>query len=380
PGRRFSIPRCYNPPAETLDGWLQSPALKNLQELEFCYDFPFHDISLPLPLRASVHNFSSTLRVASFGGCSGFPDGNSAGMLHLPVLKQLSLLYVTISNSSMQTLFDGCPVIESLLINCPKGCSCVQVVSHSLRSLGLRRGSGVLRLKQLIIKDAPNLQRLLLLVLTYVDVEIDISLISAPKLEILGQITDTFPRIQFAATFFQGSQQLSSMMVVPNVKVLALTNGHLNLDMVINFMRCFPCLETLYIKIMMIGNTTNSWCRKYRNLISTLDIHLKKIVLLNYRGNRSHVNFAKFFVLNAKVLQLMILELQDRNTSSEWIERQHRLIKTNNRASIGARFDFVYHDRLTYPFGHVCTKALCWFARQYYVGGVNGCDTDSFVC
>ena len=84
------------------------------------------------------------------------------------------------------------------------------------------------------------------------------------------------------------------------------------------------------------------WCRKYKNLVGTLDIRLKKIVLLRYRGNKSHVNFAKFFVLNARVLESMVFE-KEGMISNEWTEKQHSLLQTKNRASRGAQFDFVYH-------------------------------------
>lgn len=86
---------------------------------------------------------------------------------------------------------------------------------------------------------------------------------------------------------------------------------------------------------------TNAWCHKYRNLIGTLDIHLKKIVVTNYRGNKAHVNFAKFFVLNARVLESLELEVYVRNGNDTWIERQRTLLQIENRASRGAKFDFV---------------------------------------
>ena len=83
PGRRFFIPRYIlgqdvDRPTAALDDWLRSPALDNLQELSFNYGDRFPRDLCPLPppplLPASMHRFSSTLRVASFGGC-GFPDG-----------------------------------------------------------------------------------------------------------------------------------------------------------------------------------------------------------------------------------------------------------------------------------------------------------------
>ena len=66
----------------------------------------------------------------------------------------------------------------------------------------------------------------------------------------------------------------------------------------------------------------NTWRHKYKNL----EICLKKIVLTNYRCNRSHFNFAKFFVLNARMQQSMRLELSnDQNPSSARIENIKKL-------------------------------------------------------
>lgn len=88
---------------------------------------------------------------------------------------------------------------------------------------------------------------------------------------------------------------------------------------------------------------TNAWCRKHRNLIGTLDIRLKKIELTVYRGNSAHVNFAKFFVLNARVLESMVLEVARINNNEAWVERQKKLLQIENRASRSAQFHFVYH-------------------------------------
>jgi hypothetical protein len=98
----------------------------------------------------------------------------------------------------------------------------------------------------------------------------------------------------------------------------------------------------------------NVWCHKYRNLIGTLDIRLKKIVLAGYRGNTSHVNFAKFFVLNARMLESMRLELYValEDPSNAWIDKQHRLLRTKTKASRDMQLDFAsnYGLLLTYSF------------------------------
>ncbi|XP_034579174.2 F-box/LRR-repeat protein At3g03360 [Setaria viridis] len=267
PGRRFTIDMRYvriedyaaaAAAAATLGAWLWCPALNSLQELEFYLGRP-PDIP---PLPASVRRFSCTLRVASFGGCS-FPDGN-ASALQLPLLNQLSLVSVRISETSLHSLLAGCPVLESLLLNDTKGFPRVQIMSTSLRSIGVCSSSGKDRLRQLIIEDAPSLERLLI----FKCMKMEISVISAPKLKILGKLSS----IQFGTTTFQGSSIVTLTTVVCSVKVLALTDVNLSLDAAINLIKCFSCLEKLYIQTSDLGET-NTWYRKYSNLIGTLESH-----------------------------------------------------------------------------------------------------------
>ncbi|KAL6647708.1 hypothetical protein ACP70R_015145 [Stipagrostis hirtigluma subsp. patula] len=337
PGRRFSVRMSFSAhpgPAAILDGWLRSRALDNLQELEF----HLHDggASVPPLLPAPVHRFSDTLRVASFGGCR-FPDGNDDGALQLPLLKHLSLSNVVISENSLYALLAGCPDLHSLLLYENKGLSHVRIVSRTIRSIGVKTYTDL----KLIIEDAPCLERLLLFEAFY-PYKMDVSVISAPTLGVLT--FNNSSRLELGATIFQGLWLVNMAVAVHSVKVLSFMESNLSLDVVINFIKCFPCLEKLYIKTYEVGDK-NVWCQKYRDLIGSLDVCLKKIVLTNYRGNSSHVNFAKFFVLNAKVLESMRLELESRNPNSEWIERQHRLLRIKNRASRGAQFDFVSCDR-----------------------------------
>ncbi|CAO2205563.1 unnamed protein product [Urochloa humidicola] len=324
-----------------LDRWLQSSALDKLQELKFHRGISSQQPPPPLP--ASVDRFSSTLRAASIGGCS-FPEGNSASALHLPLLNQLSLSGVRISETSLYALLDGCPALQSLLLTNIMGCSRVQIVSPNLRSIGLHHNCTNTDLQELVIEDAPCLERLFCYENHRSKIN-TVSVISAPKLHVFAplfrrSLRELVGSIQFGSTDFQRFGILSLTMVVHSVKVLALTQRNLCLDMVINFLKCFPCLEKLYIKAARGSGEKNTWCRKYKNLIATIEIRLKKIVLTHYRGNTSHVNFAKFFVLNAKMLQSMRLELYQ-NPSSAWIERQHGLIQIKDKASRDAQFVFV---------------------------------------
>ncbi|CAL5034458.1 unnamed protein product [Urochloa decumbens] len=342
---------------DTLDGWLRSPALAGLRELEFHLGLPRWQ-KLPLPLPAPVVQLASTLRVASFGGCS-FPEGDGSE-LRLPVLEKMSLVDVRISEDAMQDLLAGCPVLQSLLIGDNNGCSVIRIVSQSLRSIGVNPGPGAIKVQQLVIEYAPCLERLLVLGSGF-DVGMVISVIRAPRLRVLGKLAAYEPQLEFGTTLFQGSQVVSAAMMVRSVKILAITQMDLCLDVVIEFLKCFPCLETLYIETTAAGEN-NEWRRKYKDLVGTFDIRLKKLVLTNYRGNESHFNFAKFFVLNARLLQSMRLELRGGNNyGSKWIKRQHRLLQTKDKASRDAQFDFVpayYTVNVHFLSDLVCTEQV----------------------
>ncbi|KAL6907823.1 hypothetical protein ACP4OV_001993 [Aristida adscensionis] len=280
---------------------------------------------------------------ASAAAAAGVDNGDGGMPPRLPLLQRLTLEDVAISESTLHALLAGCPAMEILLLCYITGCSHARIPSSSLRSIGVRF-CDELELKQLTIEDAPCLERLLFFGARGDD--INISVISAPKLATLGKVYADSPRLQLGTTIFQGSRSVDLATAVRSVKVLAVKC--VNMDMVINFIKCFPCLEKLYIK-HLTEKETNAWCRKYRHLIGTLEIHLRKIVLMHYRGNKSHVNFVKFLLLNARSLESMILGLErlEKLTDVAWIERQHRLLQIEKRAAKGALFDFVKHGTMS---------------------------------
>ena len=83
----------------------------------------------------------------------------------------------------------------------------------------------------------------------------------------------------------------------------------------------------------------NSWCRKHHDVIRCLDIRLKTVVLKNYCGIKSHVNFALFFVLNAKMLESMTFE-GGACHNQKFIAGQHSLLELEKRVSRSAQFYF----------------------------------------
>ncbi|OQU84760.1 hypothetical protein SORBI_3004G118300 [Sorghum bicolor] len=325
PGRRLCVPPHYlhDRPA-TVDAWLSSPALHNLQELDFWegnhiphrYDRPY-----PLaPPPASTFRFSATLRVATFSKCE-LPDSSVEG-IHFPHLKQLGFEIVSFSEGSLHTMISSCPVLECLLLNDIFGVGCLRISSNTLRSIGVGTDSAYCRddlqlLQEVIIVDTPCLERSL----RFGSFKpANLTIISAPKLETLGCLYDTCfqTRLVFGTIFIQGLEVVSLTATVNSVKTLAVASCVINLDMVIELMKCFPCLENLYIKSYISG-AMNRWRRKHRDFIKNSDIHLKKIVL---------------------IVELMRLEVNNENYNEAFFAEQYRMLQMEKRASRGARLHF----------------------------------------
>ncbi|KAJ1288879.1 hypothetical protein BS78_02G121900 [Paspalum vaginatum] len=360
PGRRFRV--CFQhlqiDPA-TVDAWLQSPALDNLQEIDF-FRMPYAPI-LPQqpPPPASFFRFSSCLRVTTLSQCHLSDD--IAQTLQFPLLKKLALQRVSISEDSLQSIIAGCPVLECFLLKWSSGFRCVRINSASLTSIGVGNSyrNGVPNIEEFVIEDAPYLERFLYL---HRHGSLRLSVISAPKLETLGPLhdydNDDSSRVALGSTIIQPRhmrgfqpQAISSATRACTIKILALKFLTLSLDVIIDLMRSLPCLEKLYIEPCR-GGGNNAWRRKHRNLIRSLDIRLKTVVLNEYRGIRSEVNFATFFILNAKMLESMRFQGAFDRKSKWFVAEQHRLLQLEKRASRDARFYFT-SDSCTHDFLHI---------------------------
>ncbi|CAN6164375.1 unnamed protein product [Urochloa humidicola] len=357
PARRFFMRH----QAAVADAWLRSAALNNLQELEL------HVLRVsPLPsfvpwpsLPACAFRFSATLQVVTVKYCRILDS--MVEKIHFPQLRELGLDCVAISDDALHSIIAGCPHLEYLLLKACDGFHCPRINSPSLRRICRSLGDW-----ELIIEDAPSLERLFQLGRPGC---LDASVISAPRLEALGYLSSGYSesKLVFGTTIIQDLCVVSFTTVICSVKVLAITTYNLSLDMVIDFMRCFPCLEKLYID-PFTSTCRNLWRRKHRDFIRSSDIRLKTVVLKNYRGTKSQANFASFFVLNAKLLELMRFECEEGHDDLMYIEKQHRLLELEKRASRGARFCFT-------------TGRRCHFLNNTHISHVHDLSiTDPFEC
>ncbi|KAM0915532.1 hypothetical protein ACQ4PT_010793 [Festuca glaucescens] len=187
PARHVFIRADHQCSEATVEAWLRSPALDYLQEFHFRYDPECQPFKInwqpppPVPPPPSTFRFSSTLRVASIGRCR--ITESTVQALRFPQLKQLALQRVCISEHSLHSLIANCPILECLLIHHSMGFSCFRVNSLSLRSIGVLVGccwSDEPHFKELVIENAPRLERLLRLNLLD---GLHVLVISAPKLD-----------------------------------------------------------------------------------------------------------------------------------------------------------------------------------------------------
>ncbi|KAF6988099.1 hypothetical protein CFC21_005678 [Triticum aestivum] len=347
PARRFVVysirlhiaEKRYAEEAAQIENWFVFPALDNLQELDINFRQPFlsgRENRFPLP--PSAFRLAPTLLVAKIGLCK-FPN-DIAHSLSFPLLKQLTLFRVSISEDAFSGVLSGCRVLESLKLQGIPDVNCLRISSTTLRiiivcSLFERKG-------ELFIEDAPCLERLLLNPGTGRDRE-TIRVIKAPKLEILGLLSARIPEIEIDNIVFQRLIPSSLKVTICTVKVLALHFFSPDLDAVLDILRCFPCLEKLYVFRHYFTWAAIENVPRYESLdpIKCLERHLKVLVLKNYKGGEEDVGFAKFFVLNAKVVKEINFQVyKEIRIDKKWMTRQLRLLEVKNRASQDARLKF----------------------------------------
>uniref|UniRef100_A0ACD6AS63 Uncharacterized protein n=1 Tax=Avena sativa TaxID=4498 RepID=A0ACD6AS63_AVESA len=256
--------------------------------------------------------------------------------MNFAVLKQLSLISVSVSGEVIHGLLASCHALQSLYMSEVGAKGCLRIISPTLRSIGFRDGS--IGITELVIEDAPHLVKLLIPYSCRQYDCVTIRVISAPKLEILGP----FLPVLFRQLVSQGISPVSLSSSMRAAKVLALRSSGYELHAVLNILGWFPCLETLYVifhphKYHGI-DTTNDPQYDPLHPIECLQNHLKNVVFKSFVGHEKQVNFARFFVLNAKVVNK--IEFEHLDYKSESVAYQHRLLQVENRASRDAQFEF----------------------------------------
>ncbi|KAM3257862.1 hypothetical protein ACQJBY_049901 [Aegilops geniculata] len=315
--------------AAQIESWFHSRALDNLQELDISFLLLEH-------MPPSVLRLASTLLLLSIGTCR-FPR-EVAPSLNFPLLKQLKLWRVSISEDVLSRVLSRCHVLENLHLSGTRELSCLSISSPTLRIIVIDcvfEHEG-----ELVVKEAPHLERLLLPSPGLGGETIRV--VRAPKLEIVGILSPRILEIEIPNLVFQGLIPSSLEYPMYSVKVLALQFHGPDLNAVFGILRCFPCLEKLYViwdtYVVEMKNV-----RQYDPVdpIKCLESHLKVLVLKNYEGGKEDIGFAKFFVLNAKVVKEIKFGISKKiYIDKNWMTDQLSLLKVENRASQEAQLNF----------------------------------------
>ncbi|XBJ22181.1 hypothetical protein VPH35_000611 [Triticum aestivum] len=312
-----------------IESWFHSRCLDNIEELDISFRLLGKaDVSRNrYPLPSSVLRLAPTLVVAGIGMCR-FPS-EIAPCLNFPLLRDLTLWSLSMSEEALHVLLSACHVLETLFLQDIRDVDCLRVSSPTLRIIWFipthlgRQG--------LVIEDVPHLERLLCPALDGETIRVH----KAPKLKILGPLSPHVSKIEIANLILQGTIPPSLSHSICTVNILALKFAGPDLNAVLNILQCFPCLEKLHV--IMID------MHQYEplNPIKCLESHLKVLVLNNYIGDEEDIGFAKFFVSNAKVVKEIKFGVSNEiGNDRKWMSNQVTLLEVENRASQDVQLKF----------------------------------------
>ncbi|KAJ4818934.1 F-box/FBD/LRR protein [Rhynchospora pubera] len=256
-----------------------------------------------------------------------------------PDLKELNLMgCIRLDPDFLQTVLNSCASLQTMqLVSCEasSGPCIISVRSHSLRKFVLS-DIWCLRLKELIIEDAPNLENLMLgREMIY---SCDVKILHARKLRVLGFISTGFKKLQLGRDYFVQQSTNSTTTIDWKMMPSGLTLSTVKkLGIAIVYIRnygrtlarllgCFPCIESLYIcdpNKHTIQAVRGFW--NEQGSFEFLDYYLKEVIIKGFRGDKAEVEFLRFLVVNGKLLDKIIL-LDPHSTSttidSEEIQRK----------------------------------------------------------
>ncbi|CAL4942419.1 unnamed protein product [Urochloa decumbens] len=345
PARRVAFRSLHTPSSVSrYNDWLPLPMFDGLQELILHLPLCVKHPEMP----ASALRFAS-LRVLDIYNCT-FPVSDCAPSF--PCLAYLSLRRVGITEKLLEGMISNSPGIYAMVLETNFGHRRLCLSMPRLRYLAVLvrcfKKREEVELDDLIIEDASSLERLLLHEVNYGP---SVRITGATKLKMLGYLGTGFPNIQLGDSIFKGMIPVSLVDQFSTVTILALEMPEPKLKVVIDYLRCFPCLEKLNIKF-----NVNIWTSLETDLHgdpftpnNCLDHSLKTIVLQSYDGLKTHIEFAKFFVKRAKVLRVMKF-CCSRVCTARWIQNQHRRLNMERRASRRAQFAFVSESDLPLKF------------------------------
>jgi hypothetical protein len=197
--------------------------------------------------------------------------------LRLPHLELISFYCMDNLEGTLHGVLTGCPVLKILILDGCTGFATVRINSPTMTSLAISpadsyrtyRYEDYEHLTQVIIEDAPLLERLVPFRRRWAAAEsFRLRVVSAPRLRVLGSLSSAIPKVEIGGTVFELTThrvnrvrpdsvikekrlQMQAVMLATTlrtVKILALEDVD-SVDVVSNYLKCFPCSEKLYISV-----------------------------------------------------------------------------------------------------------------------------------
>ena len=100
----------------------------------------------------------------------------------------------------------------------------------------------------------------------------------------------------------------------------------------------------IFVQVFLDKESKRARVHDPSDYLECLDLHLKKLVLINYRGIKRDVEFTKFFILKARVLKMMELATRRQSCDSKYLTTQGTKLQLKSRASKDAQVLFSCHN------------------------------------
>ncbi|CAO2176846.1 unnamed protein product [Urochloa humidicola] len=225
---------------------------------------------------------SDVLGCAALGrlwiGLSQFPGTSSAAPALLS-LQELGVVHSTVQDRDLHALIPRCPVLETLAFALTQDYPrYVHIWSASLLCVVIWKSM----IREVHLDDAPNVDRLL--VEPIADAATHIKIIKAPKLKILGYFDVGLHQLKIGNTVIKIDTKVKPSAMVRTLRTLALKvqfGVEDQVKLVPTLLKCFPCLETLYIMSVPSEAPVNVDIEFWDQVGFTECVysHLKKLVL-----------------------------------------------------------------------------------------------------
>ncbi|KAK3164696.1 hypothetical protein QOZ80_1AG0023300 [Eleusine coracana subsp. coracana] len=271
-----------------------------------------------------------------FPDTSNLPEG--AGVF--PYLEELGIIDTRMQGSDLNHMLASSPELKKLALIGGESPKQAHLRGQSLQCvlfwLSVR--------SKIVVVDAPRLERLIMWYAWPEEVRIH----SATGLKVLGYFNLGAGKIQIGETVMKVDTEVSPSSMIPSVKILALKvdlSGITKVQMMANFLRCFPNIETLHVECdvpnELTGNNhvefflnfnplanniveffenlhpiANNGVEFFENLnpIECVQSQLKKVVLHKFRGHQTEMALLRFLSQTANQMQqltLVMLHLPD---------------------------------------------------------------------